>query len=96
MIEDVLKFPMQENDAGATTIGDYLRRLLKTLWEEGEGFSGKRPFGNSDWEDELYSALVVGDFVGGVTEDGYLEDVDYKAANTLIFQCIDHVFKNYI
>lgn len=90
MIENVLKLPMQENGAGATTVGDYLRRLLKTLWEEGEGFSGKRPFGNSGWEDELYTALVVGGFVGGVTED-----VDYKAANALIFQCIDYVFANY-
>ena len=96
MIENVLKLPMQENDAGATTVGDYLRNLLKTLWSEGESFSGKRPFGNSNWEDELYNALFVGGLVGGFVEDGYAEDVDYKAANTLIFQCIDHVFVNYV
>ena len=95
MIESVLKLPMQENDADATTVGDYLRRLLKTLWMAGETFSGKRPFGNSGWEDELYTALVVGGFVGGSMEEGYLEDVDYKAANALIFQCIDYVFANY-
>lgn len=96
MIENVLKLPMQENDAGAATVGDYLRSLLRTLWSEGESFSGKRPFGNSNWEDELYNALFVGGFVGGFVEDGYAEDVDYKAANALIFQCIDHVFVNYL
>lgn len=96
MIENVLNLPMQENDAGASTVGDYLRSLLKTLWTEGESFSGKRPFGNSGWEDELYTALVGGGFVGGTVEDGYAEDVDYEAANALIFQCIDYVFVNYV
>jgi hypothetical protein len=39
-----------DSDAGDNiTIRDYLRILLETLWEEGEGFSGKRPFGNSGW-----------------------------------------------
>lgn len=85
----VLSIRMQENNAGAVDIHDYLRGLLSKLWEEGEGFSGKRPFGNSGWEYELYKALLVAKAVGGkVDEFGDIEDVDTKAANKLIFDAI--------
>lgn len=93
----VLSYPMTDNDAEAETVGHYLYTLLWTLWQHGEGFSGKRPFGNSCWENELYLPLVAGGFVNGeLDEHGYVEDVDYKAANKLIFDCIAYVFKDYV
>ena len=93
----VLSYPMIENDADARTVGHYLYTLLWTLWQEGEGFSGKRPFGNSGWEYDLYKPLVVGGFVTGeLDEDGYIDSVDKEAANSLIFDCIEFVFKNYV
>lgn len=55
--EEILALPMGENDADAKTVKEYLKKLLETLWEEGEGFSGKRPFGNSGWEVELEHAV---------------------------------------
>lgn len=56
-----------DSDAGEqTTVRDYLRELLLTLWSEGEGFSGKRPFGNSGWEWDLYAPLIRANFVAGV------------------------------
>lgn len=55
----LLEVPMpQPNDAGAATIRDYLIKLLSKVWEEDEGFDGKRPFGNSGWQYELTEALV--------------------------------------
>lgn len=57
----LLDVPMQRNDAGAKTIGDYLKALLARVWEEEEGFSGKRPFGNSGWKDEVFQALFDAD-----------------------------------
>lgn len=70
----VLDLPMGENDANASTVGDYLIKLLLTLWKEGEGFSGKRPFGNSGWEYELYSPLIKAGMVKGeLDEDGYIK-----------------------
>lgn len=48
--KEYAKIPIQENDAGAKTIGEYLKKLLLTLWDEEDGFSGKRPFGNSSWK----------------------------------------------
>jgi hypothetical protein len=97
-IQEVLDCPMQENDSEATTIKGYLKALLFTLWDEGEGFSGKRPFGNSNWEDDVAFALVKGKFIKGrITsemEDGevvneYLEDADYPLMNKLIQRAIE-------
>lgn len=85
----ILDLPMQENDAGAATVRDYLRKLLSTLWREEESFSGKRPFGNSGWQHEVYAALVKGGAVKGRFDpDGYLEDVDQEAADKLIQDAI--------
>lgn len=87
---NILDIPMQENDSGADTIKGYLKALLTTLWKEGEGFSGKRPFGNSGWEYDLYVALVNAKVVKGkLDEDGCLDTVDNKAANKLIFEAIN-------
>lgn len=87
---NILDIPMQPNDSGAETIKGYLKALLTELWSEGEGFSGKRPFGNSGWEYDLYKALITAKVVKGkLDEDGYLDSVDNKAANKLIFEAID-------
>lgn len=53
-----------DSDAGnQITIREYFRILISTLWEEKEGFSGKRPFGNSGWEYEVHYALAKAGFV---------------------------------
>ena len=72
---EILALPMQPNDANAPTILAYLKELLRKLWQEGEGFSGKRPFGNSGWEDDLLLALLKGDAISGVHYDDYW-DID--------------------
>lgn len=88
-IQDVLNCSMEDNDSGANTLRGYLIALLTTLWEEGEGFSGKRPFGNSGWESDIYKALIQGGFViGKLDEDGYIDTVDSEQANQLIFEAI--------
>ena len=61
----ILDLEMEPNDAEATTIREYLKALLEAVWSEGEGFSGKRPFGNSSWEYDLYRALVKGGSING-------------------------------
>jgi len=89
---EILAIKMQENDAEASTIGDYLKKLLEAVWREGEGFSGKRPFGNSGWECEIYQALVAGGAVGGVITDDGLQSCDEAHANSIVFSLIDLVF----
>lgn len=89
---EILDLPMGKNDAGSETIRDYLKALLTTLWENGEGFSGKRPFGNSGWEQDLYAALGRGGVVEAqVDEDGYVEVTDREEADSLIFDAIDAI-----
>jgi hypothetical protein len=88
--EEILNLPMGENDAGAETIRDYLKRLIVEVWEHNEGFSGKRPFGNSGWEYELYRALIEGgaSFAGKIV-DGELEIDDSDELDVLIFDAIE-------
>lgn len=91
-LAEVLDCPLEDNDAGADTIRGYLIALLATLWVEGEGFGGKRPFGNSGWEYELYYPLVKHGFIPGqIHEEGWLEDVDKDAGYALIEQAIQYL-----
>lgn len=87
---DVLAVPMpQPNDAGAATVRDYLIELLAALWEDGEGFSGKSPLGNSSWQYDLYQPLVLAGFISGsIDEDGYLDECDDAAGDKLIAAAI--------
>lgn len=90
--DEILDTPMIENNAGATTIREYLKILLTALWREGDGFSGKRPFGNSDWELEIYYSLAHAGFINSeIGEDGDILDYDEKAANRLIFDAIERI-----
>lgn len=72
------------SDAGDDiTIRDYFFILLRTLWDEGEGFSGKRPFGNSGWEFELYAPLIKHKYIAGSldSEYGYVATMQGTAAD---------------
>lgn len=98
--KEILDYPMQHNDAEARTIGEYLILLLSAVWEEGECFSGKRPFGNSGWYMELYIALVKGGFVKGSfyehdeDEEYYeLKDYDRHACDKLVFELIQSLYE---
>jgi hypothetical protein len=89
-INDLLDLPMPDNDANASTIREYLGTLLQNLWIEEEGFDGKRPFGNSGWKHEVYTALILARAVqGDFDEDGYIEDVDDDTADKLISEAIN-------
>lgn len=74
---------------GPVTIREYLIALLATLWVEKDGFSGKRPFGNSGWHWDLYDALgragIVGQVVNGEVK---LTNLDCQAAEKIILACI--------
>lgn len=94
----VLHLPMEENDAGAATVGEYLGLLLSTLWLQKEGFSGKRPFGNSDWDSAVYIAMGnAGLCEIELDEDGYIETFSQEAecaADELILQAIRLLYKH--
>jgi hypothetical protein len=97
-VAEVLACPMGENDADAATVRDYLVALLRELWEAEDGFSGKRPFGNSGWQTgEVYRALrlggVVDDTLVRLDEDGYVESCVYAPLERLMLAAIDSLGK---
>jgi len=72
-----------------TTIGNFLIELLARLWVEKEEFSGKRPFGNSSWEYDLYIPLIEnGIVIGKLDEFGYVEEIDQELADKIILDII--------
>jgi hypothetical protein len=86
----VLDLPMEENDAKAATIRDYLKALLAELWRKEEGFNGKRPFGNSGWTWDVYRALVKGNAIKGkFSSDGDLIEHDQEAGDRMIQEAIN-------
>ena len=88
----ILDLPMKPNDAEASTVREYLIALLKEVWTQEEGFSGKRPFGNSGWQWDLYEPLVRAGVVWGTFDsDGYLGEVDTAAAHDVILDAIGHL-----
>ena len=93
--KDVMKLKIGDCDAGENmTVGGYLEALLTKLWREGEGFNGKRPFGNSGWKYDVYKPLIREGLVDGVIdEDGYIEEVDYAKADEFIAKLITSIFK---
>lgn len=77
--------PEVTHEPGLGTIRGYLAALAAAVWDENEGFSGKRPFGNSGWSTDLEAALVqAGVIDGAFNERGYLKHADVKAADRLI------------
>lgn len=86
---ELLDLPLADNDAEAGTVREYLVALLVTLWQEEEGFSGKRPFGNSSWQYDIYVPMITAGVVSGsLDEDGYVEECDTKAADAMILTAI--------
>lgn len=97
LIKTVLKCKMEENEGGAATVGIYLINLLKMVWSEGEGFDGKRPFGNSCWEFDIYIALSEAGLIDGLTrdEDGYIDSFSYEdqnKADALVMRAIEAMY----
>ncbi len=89
-----LEMRLEQSDAGDNiTVRDYLRLLLETVWEEKEGFSGKRPFGNSGWEYELYAPLIqCGAIQGTLDEEGCVLSVNREQGQAYVKQLILAVF----
>lgn len=83
--DQILSLPMGNNDADAPTVRAYLVALLRGVWLYREGFNGKRPFGNSVWQWELYAALGrAGLITAEFDEDGFLDEVDDHEGDRLI------------
>jgi hypothetical protein len=87
----VLGVPMdpKRNDANAKDIRGYLKALLTRLWQEEEGFSGKRPLGNSGWQNEVVLPLYNAEMIKGkVDSEGCVYDYDQTVVDGLMLKAI--------
>lgn len=80
-----------DDAGGTTTLRKSFQLLLKTLFEEGESFSGKRPLGDSSWEWSLGIGLVDAGLLEGDTDDPDENYFDYSEFLQLIFNAIDEL-----
>lgn len=87
--EQILAVPMQDNDAGAATIREYLVALASAVWSETEGFSGKQPFGNSSWWYEPWTALANAGLVPTTQTRWHESEPDPEVADKLIRRALD-------
>jgi hypothetical protein len=85
-LNEILTLPVMRTDLDKEiSIKQYLYDLISTLWMEGEGFDGKRPFGNSGWEYEIYATLIKHQLISGeLDEDGYVKDMNDDEANKFV------------
>lgn len=88
LVDQVLAYESIGWDLPKCTVGEYLIELGQRVWEEGEGFSGKRPFGNSGWQTDVMYVLADGGFIGGTrNSEGDWEDLDEVRGNEIILAC---------
>lgn len=74
----------------------YFSKLLLQLWREKDNFSGKRPFGNSGWDYDVYSALVLNHLISGkIDEYGDIDfgSVNFKKADKIVNEMIMEMFR---
>lgn len=91
--QEMLEIEVEDSEGDKCTIREYLQQLLLHLWDDPESFSGKKPFGDSGWEFDLYHALVKAKVVKGeLDEDDNVEDIDDpKAAHKIIRELIEEM-----
>lgn len=79
-------------DLEECTVRQYLVELSRQCWVECEGFSGKRPFGNSGWQLEVAMALADGGFVARTLDsDGNWLANDESEVDELVNRCFDRL-----
>lgn len=84
--KEILELKFHSNDLRKTvTVKDFFKELLKRLFKEMECFSGKRPFGNSDWEYDMCACFIKNGIVDGkIDEDGYIYECNWRQFDNVI------------
>lgn len=86
---DLMKAPLESCDCRAKTVREYLMATLVEFLNKEEGFSGKRPFGNSGWDSAIIEAWIkAGLLQGKFDEDGCIDGYNHKqyAANMKVIK----------
>jgi hypothetical protein len=69
-MEEILNYRFEARDIEVNlSIKDFLKTILKKVWKEEQCFDGKRPFGNSGWQQEIYDILIENKVVDEKAEE---------------------------
>lgn len=87
---EILQLKLNHSHGGeAITIKEYFHDLLKMVWIEQEGFDGKRPWGNSGWDFDVYVPLIKAGLIAGkLDKEGYIAELDEDAAKEFVLKNI--------
>lgn len=73
------------DERNCTTVRAYLGAIMLKVWDSGDGFDSKRPFGFSGWRYDILWALGEADLIESERDEGSeLVTVDREAGNRLI------------
>ena len=88
MQTNLLNLTFYSDDLGETmTIKAFFIRLLSDFWQQKEGFSSKRPYGNSYWERDVLACLVENKaFPATFDEDGNIDEYDSEAFDAFVLK----------
>jgi hypothetical protein len=88
----ILALPLEQNRAKAKTVRGYLIALLRQIFREDEEFNGKRPFGQSGWQQDIAIALIKGGIIdGALDEDGFVDRCNDIDVNLAVQAAIDRL-----
>lgn len=92
-LEEILNLKFYSKDLDKElTIKDFFKKLLVTLFKEKEMFDSKRPFGNSDWDDDLIVCLIKNNIIHGkLDEEGYIEFYDEVRYNLMLHILLENL-----
>jgi hypothetical protein len=69
------------------TLREYFCELLEALWQEGEGFSGKRPLGDSGWQTNVALGLIKSGVIPGIATEEEFE-FEWSDVNAAVHEAI--------
>ncbi len=87
---NVLDITFEDNHTmEETTIREYFKNCLISLWDEMDGFSGKYAIGNSGWATPIVVALARNGLISvPLYEDGAVGDFDWGEVDKVIIEAI--------
>jgi hypothetical protein len=91
--DKALDLRITHKQLGDISLREFFCNLLIKLWDEQEGFSGKRPWGNSGWDEPVYAALIKAEIINGEFDsEGCIKSCDFGEGSEFISNMLLHVF----
>jgi hypothetical protein len=91
--DKALDLRFNHHDLGDVSLREFYCNLLLKLWEDPYGFSGKKPYGNSGWDEPVYAALIkAGVMSGEFDSEGYIKRCDFDEGSEFVSKMIAHAF----